>query len=112
MKRTYKDFQSRIPIPSETIKYKTEANGTVIIEIKNKGIMNKTAQIILKKPKTSFIHLDDIGSFVWQNINGKRNFEEIAYEVDKKFGESAYPLHERLSQFLGMLEKCSFILWK
>ena len=67
------------------------------------------AQKILKKPKVSQIHLDEMGNFVWPLIDGTRTVYEIAQLVKEEFGEKAEPLYERLVQYIQTLENYGFI---
>ena len=67
------------------------------------------AQKILKKPKVSQIHLDEMGNFVWPLIDGTRTVYEIAQLVKEEFGEKAEPLYERLVQYIQNLENYGFI---
>jgi len=80
---------------------------TLIVE--NRGLMNRIFQVLLKKPKTSFIHLDEMGSFVWPLLDGEKTILELGEEVKKHFGEKAEPLYERLSRYMHILESYGFI---
>ena len=56
-KRTMESKNYLDYIPSRTdLKYKTDADGTVTLFVENKGLFNKIAQLLFKKPKTSQIH--------------------------------------------------------
>lgn len=113
MKRNKNEnFLERVPKRSEKLTWKTDENGLVTLEIENKGVFNKLFQLILKKPKVSYIHLDENGSFVWKNIDGEKSITDIGILVDEKFGEEAQPLYERLSQFFGILESYGFVTYK
>lgn len=106
------NYLDKIPVHPAEIPWKTDEYGIVTLEIENKGAMNRIAQALLKKPKVSFIHLDKLGSFVWQKIDGKKSIADIAPEVDDLFGEDAHPLYERLAQFFNVLDSYKFIQWK
>jgi len=86
-----------------------EKNGVVTLEIENKGVFNKFAQLFFKKPKISYIHLDEMGSFVWPYLNGENTIIKIGEIVEKEFGEKANPLYERLAQYIKILESYGFI---
>ena len=73
---------------------------------------NKILQILIKKPKTSCIHLDEMGSYIWKIIDGEQNIMDIGECVLQRFGENAKPLYERLCQYIKLLENCGFILMK
>jgi hypothetical protein len=55
------------------------------------------------------VNLDKIGSFVWQNIDGKHTFGDIAIKMKEEFGESAEPVDDRLGQFINSLRRYDFI---
>lgn len=105
------NYLDKIPIHTSKLTQNTDEKGIVTLGIENKGIMNKIAQTIFKKPKTSYIHLDELGSFVWLLIDGQKSIYDIAVSVDENFGEKAQPLYERLIGFLRILENYNFILW-
>lgn len=104
------NYLERIPKKSEGIVW-SEENGIVTLEIENKGVMNRIMQKLLKKPKVSYVHLDEMGSFVWPIIDGEADIIKIGEEVKNHFGEKAEPLYERLSSYFRILESYGFILW-
>ena len=106
------NYLERKPAKSENIRWKTDENNLVTLEKDNLGIANKLAQIILKKPKTSYIHLDKTGSFIWPLIDGEKTITEIGQYVKENFKENAEPLYERLAQYIKILESYDFIYFK
>ncbi len=102
------NYLDRIPKISHTISY-TEENEFVVILIENKGVFNKIAQKLFKKPKISYVHLDEFGSFVFRQIDEKRTITDIGVSVSEKFGEKANPLYERLAKYFMILESYGFI---
>ncbi len=109
--KTEKNYLEKIPV-KVSIPWKTDENGNVILEVENKGAMNRIAQTLFKKPKISYIHLDMTGSFVWPLIDGEKDLIELGKYVEKEFGDAANPLYERLVQFFRILENNNFITWK
>ena len=105
------NFLEKCPVIPEHINWNIEDNGLVTISIENKGIFNKLFQKLLKKPKISYIHLDEYGSYIWQLIDGNRNLIEIAKLFEEKFKENAQPLYERLAKYFQILESYNFIKW-
>jgi hypothetical protein len=92
-------------------------------------INNETGFVILKKPKFKNkylvkyllphlkrqefkIKLDEIGSFVWRNIDGKGSIEYIARRMAAEFGDKVEPVHDRLGQFIQSLYQNKFIILK
>lgn len=106
-----KNFLSRIPIKSKKIKWDFE-NEKIVITVENKGFANRLMQILINKPKMSKIHLDEIGSFIWQIIDGKKTIYDISYELKNKFGKAADPLYFRLQKYFKTLYECRFIVWE
>ena len=105
------NYLEKVPLRNKTIRWSTDGEQNVTLEIENKGVFNRIAQKLFKKPPVSYIHLDKIGSFVWPLIDGKMSIEKLAEKVDEHFGEEALPLYERLAKYFQILESYSFISW-
>ena len=101
-----------IPSKSKKIGYSADQNGIVTIEKENTGFVNKLAQKVFKKPKISYIHLDEFGSFVWLQINGETDIETIGKSVHEHFGDKAEPLYPRLAKYFQILESYGFVNMK
>lgn len=105
-----KNYLERIPQKNSAIGW-SENEGKVTLEIENKGIFNRLAQKLLKKPKISYVHLDENGSFIWPLIDGKKDIIELGKAVEEHFGEKAHPLYERLAKYFQILDSYGFIVW-
>lgn len=103
------NYLEKIPSVKQDVTWNVDDKYIVTVRIENKGIANRLAQILLKKPRFSYIKLDEFGSFVWSQIDGKKDIVVIGELVRKQFGEKAEPLYERLSQYFKTLENCKFI---
>ena len=114
MKKNIKEenYLERKPICKNGLNWSKDENGNVTLEMENKGVANRIMQKLIKKPKTSYIHLDEMGSFVWPLMDGEKDILEIGKFVEEHFGEKANPLYERLSQYFKTLEKYNFIEYK
>lgn len=108
---TKENYLDKKPMLNSNIGYKIK-DGIVILEIENKGITNRIFQKLFNKPKISYIHLDELGSFSIMVADGKKSIFEIGKEVYEKFGDKADPLYERLSKFFQIMDSYSFIEWK
>ena len=108
-KKQQDNFLDRIPVRDERYRWSVGENDIVTIEIDNKGVFNRIFQLLFKKPKISYIHLDENGSFVWMQIDGKRDITEIGRLVEEHFGDSAKPVYERLAKFFAMLGNAGFV---
>ena len=111
MKKTT-NYLEKIPVRNQAIKWTTDEDGIVTLQVENKGIFNFLAQKLLKKPRISYVHLDKNGSFVWPLIDGKTNIIHLGEKVFEHFGDEANPLYERLAKFFQILESYKFISMK
>lgn len=106
------NYLEKIPLHKETLNWSTNEKGETTLEVENRGMANKLAQLILKKPKISLIHLDEMGNFIWPLIDGEKNVYQLGKLVKEHFGDKAEPLYERLAQYFQTLESYGFIIWK
>ncbi len=105
------NYLEKQPVRQEHIQWSVDEQGLVTLDIENKGIVNRIAQKLIRKPKVSHIHLDEMGSFIWPLIDGKKSILDIGTPVQEHFGDKALPLYERLAQFFRILENNGFIRW-
>ncbi len=103
------NYLDKIPMRRDGLNWSVDENGAVTLEVENKGWANKIAQVLFKRPKVSFIHLDEMGNFIWPIIDGEKNVFHIGKEVKEYFGEKAEPLYERLAQYFQVLESYGFV---
>ncbi len=106
-KQNSENFLEKKPVRAELIF--SEKEGIVTLEIENKNFFNKIAQKFFKKPKISYIYLDEMGSFIWPLLDGERDIIEIGKLVEEKFGEKANPLYERLAEYIKRLASYGFV---
>lgn len=105
------NYLERIPKRPEGLGFSISEDGLVVLEIENKGVFNRIAQKVFRKPKVSYIHLDEMGSFNFQTMDGRMNLMEIGKLVEEKFGKEANPLYERLAQYFQILDSYGFVAW-
>lgn len=101
----------QIPVRNTESYFDKEKN-IYVLKMYHKGLNHKIAQKFFDKPKYSKISLDQLGSLVWENIDGTNTIEDIAEIIDQKYGEAADPLYKRLFKYLILLEKNKFIVIK
>lgn len=106
------NLADKIPVISERISWDVDGDGLVTIHQENRGVMKRLTQILLKKPKVSHVHLDEIGSGVWILIDGKATVADIAGPFEERFGERVHPTYERLGQYFSILVSYGFVEWK
>ncbi|MBE6730033.1 MAG: PqqD family protein [Ruminococcaceae bacterium] len=107
-----KNYLEQIPVINPAINWTTNGDGKVTLEIENTGWANRIAQKFFAKPKISFVHLDENGSFIWPLIDGKTDIIEIGKAVKEHFGDKAEPLYERLAKFFEILKSYNFISFR
>ena len=106
------NYLERIPARKDGLEWTKDENDIVTLNIRNKGFFNFIAQKLFKKPKISYVHLDEHGSFIWQLFDGQKNIIDIGKEVELKFAEASHPLYERLAKYIQMLDSYGFIEFK
>ena len=110
--KNFDNFLDAVPVKNPEINFTKDDNDIVTLEIENKGLMNRVFQKLLKKPKITYIHMEELGSFVWQIIDGESDITALGKKVEEHFGDKANPLYERLSQYIKILESYNFITLK
>ncbi len=87
---------------------------TNLVELKKPKLKNKWLKKYLlphmKNPEYR-VKLDNIGTFVWNNIDGKQSCLEISVKMKKEFGSLVDPVEERLGKFFQSLIRYDFILF-
>lgn len=106
------NFLDYIPKHNDLFPFEKNQNGHVEIRMENRGLIKRLTQLLLKKPRYTYIELDDFGTFVWEQIDGENTVYEIGKRVKEQFGEAAEPLYERLCQYIRALRTNRFILYK
>ncbi len=103
------NYLENIPVVSEKISFTENDDGIVTLAVENTGVMNRIAQKLFKKPKISYVHLDELGSFIWKLIDGETPITEMGDPVKEQFGENAEPLYPRLAKYISILESYGFV---
>ncbi|HEC88274.1 MAG TPA: PqqD family protein [Thermoplasmata archaeon] len=93
--------------PVRQIEWLEENERVKLKVIKFKGKFGQWLCRTLKKPNYFFINLDEVGSFIWKNCNGKNSIEDILEKLEKKYDKEK--IRERLLTFLIMLNKYGYI---
>ena len=109
MEKDPTDWTKLIPERKMNWEVNPETNFVIIKKPKfTNPLLKKYLMPRLKKQDYS-VNLDEIGTFVWQHIDGKRSFGQIADKMREKFGESVEPVDARLGQFINSLRRYEFI---
>lgn len=110
-KKSSKNYLDFVPLKNTEYLW-CEEDGMVTVTVPWKGFYNRLAQKLFHKPQSSDIAMDQYGSFVWKQIDGKRTVFEIAELVEHQFGEEANPIYERLIKFVEILKEHKFVTLK
>ena len=51
------------------------------------------------------LQLDEVGSFCWRHMDGRRTAGDIAKALRNEFGDTVEPAEERLGTFIRMLQR-------
>ena len=108
-KKAQVNYLDMIPARKPELSFHEEEDGKVVLAMENKGVFNRVAQALLRKPRVSYIHLDELGSFVWLQIDRENTVGDIAALVHDRFGDKAEPLYPRLVQYFKNLEASGLI---
>lgn len=106
------NFLDYIPVRNPEYKWKIKENGRAEVAVVNKGAFNKIAQVVFKRPRVSYIEMDEYGTYLWENIDGESNVLELSKKMKSHFGEKAEPVLDRLVTFIKTLQTNQFISYK
>ncbi len=85
-----------------------EGGAVLLVPRFRKGPLAKWLQPRLKRPHIR-VKLDEIGSFAWRLLDGKRPFASLVSEMQGHFGERVEPAEDRLKKFLTILYRDKFV---
>lgn len=109
-KKKADNYLEKVPVINK--EWRINKKGFVEVVVENKGFFHSVAQKFFKKPRFSYIALDEYGSCIWQQIDGQKNLEEIGRILSANHEKAGYQLYERLSVFFGILERNGYIKWQ
>ena len=107
--KNYLDF---IPVINSQNDWSEDEEGIVTIHMVHRGFYATIAQKFFHTPRVSHIKLDEYGSFLWKEIDGKRTVGQLAERMKEQFGERAEPLYDRLVHYMQILRNNQFILFQ
>ena len=105
----YLDF---IPIINPQNDWSEDEEGIVTIHMVHRGFYAAIAQKFFHTPRVSHIKLDEYGSFLWKELDGRRTVGQLAQRMKEQFGDKAEPLYERLVHYMQILHNNKFILFQ
>jgi len=100
-------------IPERIVGSETGEDGLVTIQAPrfHNRVLKRLIEPRLKRPHM-MLRLDEIGTAVWEQIDGERNVREIGAILREAFGDKIEPCHDRLAVFFTQLELSQFIRYR
>jgi len=98
-------------IPERLVEWeKDKDTGLAILLVPRfrKGPLKKWLQPKLKRPYMK-IKLDDVGTCVWENCDGKKTVKDIGVVLSEVFGDRVNPIDDRLKLFFSSLYRSKFV---
>ena len=90
-------------------------SNSIDYEVKDKIVTILEKQNFFRKlkfriPLYKKIKLDEYGSFIFLQIDGKKTIEEIGENLESEYGDATHPLYERLTMYLNHIHvNCNYI---
>ena len=110
-KKDSKNYLDFVPEKNPEIEYEADEDGIITVLIEWKGFYHKIAQMLFRRPRVSDIRLDELGSFVWNAVDGKKDVHQISKELEQQFPKMGKPV-PRLIKYLEILHDNHLIYWK
>lgn len=112
VKQNKENYLEKKPKRTDGLFWELDEKGICTLLIENRGLFNFLCQKIMKKPKISQIHLDEVGSFLWPKLDGTKDLVALGEEMKEHFGSSAEPVYERLAKFIQILSSYGFVTFE
>jgi glutathionyl-hydroquinone reductase len=103
------NFLDLVPKKSSKVKCEQREEELIRLIVPRDSLVDRIVRKLFFTPDAFKIDLDDIGSFVWRQIDGQKTIYEIGQQLKEEFKEEAEPLYERLVQFMNILKNNKFI---
>ncbi|MTK13471.1 MAG: PqqD family protein [Clostridiaceae bacterium] len=97
---------------SNTLEYEVDKDNIVtILEKQDHKVQNFFRKLKFRIPEYKKITLDENGSYVFLQIDGRKTVKDIGENLEAKYGDKAHPLYERLLLFLNHIDvNCHYIV--
>ncbi|WP_411680316.1 PqqD family protein [Clostridium thailandense] len=96
---------------SNNLEYEVDKEGIVtILEKQDHKVQRFFRKLKFGIPEYKKISMDEYGSYVFLQIDGKKTVRDIGEELEVKYGDKAHPIYERLLLFLNHIDvNCHYI---
>jgi hypothetical protein len=112
MIKSKNNFLDYVPLKNGENEWSKATDGLVTVHAVHRGLFSLIARKCFARPRVSHIHLDEYGSFVWKNIDGKKTIGQLAEILKSEYGSGAEPLYKRLVHYMKVLYNNKLIVWK
>ena len=106
------NYLDLVPVANPRNTWSADEAGVVTIHMVHRGFYAAIAQKFFHTPRVSHIRLDEYGSFLWKELDGRRTVGELAQEMKARFGDGAEPLYDRQVRYTQILRNNQFILFR
>lgn len=96
---------------ADNLEYEVDKDHIVtILEKQDHKVQRFFRKLKFRIPEYKKISMDEYGSFVFLQIDGKRTVKDIGENLEAKYGDKAHPLYERLLLFLNHINvNCHYV---
>jgi hypothetical protein len=108
MEKTKNSIDWKALLPAPKIEYRTEDDHIVLIVPKTTNKMMKRLLKYLNKENIRFLHLDELGTFVWKQMELKLTIGEIINNAISQFPDESQ-LEQRTVFYFQQLYKEGYI---
>lgn len=92
--------------------WEVNKNGNINLIFYHDKLVEKFMRWLVKKPYKSDIELDELGSTVWNLVNGKNNVFDIGKKLTDEYGDKCQPVYDRLIMYLRYLNRRGWIYFE
>ncbi|HNX41301.1 MAG: Coenzyme PQQ synthesis protein D (PqqD) [Candidatus Aminicenantes bacterium ADurb.Bin508] len=103
-------WQERVPI--RRVPWNTKEGRVVLFVPRSRFRWVEKVLRFFCFPTTASLGLDEIGSFLWERIDGERNLSSLSLLLEERFGERVSPAERRVDLFLRGLESRRVLLYR
>lgn len=100
------DVLNLVPVRNYNFIYRNSGEVDILVPRFKISFLQK---LLSEKRKYMLANLDDVGSYIWELVDGVRDISMIISEARAKFGEKIEPAPERITLFLRQMHSNNFI---
>ena len=100
------------PVREPDLRWTEDENGIITIHRVHTSFTDRLIHTVTKRPlRQTHITLEEFGSFLWKNMDGRTTLRDLANMLKDEFGEKAEPLYPRLEKYVVTLKNNKLIFW-